>query len=171
MKKGDSIAKRDGFRDFLRSRGARIGYVTIDASDWAIDDRLRKRLSEDPGASLESYKNFYLKHISDRANFYENLAKRTLGFEIPHVLLLHHNLLAALFLDDLLAELKKQGWNIDKPQQVYSHSVYQREPKSLPAGESLIWALAKESGRFDAELRYPGEDEMYERDAMDNAGL
>jgi peptidoglycan-N-acetylglucosamine deacetylase len=171
LKEGNSIAKRDGFRDFLRSRGAQIGYVTIDASDWAIDDRLRKRLSDDPSASLEAYKNFYLKHITDRANFYESLARRSLGFEVPHVLLLHHNLLAALFLDDLLFELKKQGWSIEKPQQVYSHSVYQREPKTLPAGESLIWALAKESGKFDAELRYPGEDEIYERDAMDKAGL
>ena len=25
-----------------------MGYVTIDASDWAIDDRLRKRLAADP---------------------------------------------------------------------------------------------------------------------------
>jgi hypothetical protein len=49
--------------------------------------------------------------------------------------------------------------------------VYQRDPKSIPAGESLIWVLAKESGRFDAELRYPGEDEIYERDGMEKAGL
>jgi hypothetical protein len=34
-------------------------------------------------------------------------------------------------------------------------------------GESLIWALAKQTGRFDHELRYPGEDDVYENPKMD----
>jgi hypothetical protein len=39
----------------------------------------------------------------------------------------------------------------------YADRVYDRQPKVVPAGESLIWAMAKEMGRFDKELRYPGE--------------
>jgi hypothetical protein len=31
----------------------------------------------------------------------------------------------------------------------------------------LIWALAKESGKFEKELRYPGEDDVYENPRMD----
>jgi hypothetical protein len=45
--------------------------------------------------------------------------------------------------------------------------VYDRQPKTLPAGETLIWALAKESGKFEKELRYPGEDDIYENPRMD----
>jgi hypothetical protein len=41
------------------------------------------------------------------------------------------------------------------------------QPNILPAGESLIWALAKQSGKFDSELRYPGEDDVYENPRMD----
>ena len=41
----------------------------------------------------------------------------------------------------------------------------------LPAGESLIWALAKESNKFDRSLRYPGEDGDYEKPKMDALGL
>jgi len=40
-------------------------------------------------------------------------------------------------------------------------------PDILPAGESLIWALAKETGKFEKELRYPGEDDVYESPKMD----
>jgi hypothetical protein len=31
----------------------------------------------------------------------------------------------------------------------------------------LIWALAKETGKFEKELRYPGEDDTYENPKMD----
>ena len=31
----------------------------------------------------------------------------------------------------------------------------------------LIQALAKESGKFEKELRYPGEDDVYENPKMD----
>jgi hypothetical protein len=44
-------------------------------------------------------------------------------------------------------------------------------PKIVPAGESLIWALAKETGKFDKVLRYPGEDSEYENAKMDKLGL
>ena len=41
----------------------------------------------------------------------------------------------------------------------------------LPAGESLIWVLAKQSGKYDSMLRYPAEDERYEKEKMDALGL
>ena len=44
-------------------------------------------------------------------------------------------------------------------------------PNNVPAGESLIWALAKQSGKYEDLLRYPAEDEEYEKDKMDALGL
>ena len=32
----------------------------------------------------------------------------------------------------------------------------------LPAGQSLVWSLAKADGSFEKLLRYPGEDGDYE---------
>jgi hypothetical protein len=49
--------------------------------------------------------------------------------------------------------------------------VFKQEPKIVPAGKSLVWALAKESGRFEDRLRYPGEDGEYEKARMDALGL
>jgi hypothetical protein len=48
----------------------------------------------------------------------------------------------------------------------YRGPVYDRQPNTLPAGESLVWALAKETGKVDSELRYPGEDDVYENPRM-----
>jgi hypothetical protein len=35
----------------------------------------------------------------------------------------------------------------------------------------LLWALAKETGKFESLLRYPGEDGDYEAPRMDAARL
>ena len=42
---------------------------------------------------------------------------------------------------------------------------------ALPSGQSLVWAAAKASGRYEAQLRYPGEDERYEAPKLDALGL
>jgi len=41
----------------------------------------------------------------------------------------------------------------------------------MPAGQSLIWAPAKETSKFDVRLRYPGEDNVYEKPVLDRLGL
>lgn len=54
----------------------------------------------------------------------------------------------------------------------FSHRYFSgADPDVLPAGQSLVWSLAKADGRFDARLRYPGEDGDYEAPKMDAAGL
>jgi hypothetical protein len=44
-------------------------------------------------------------------------------------------------------------------------------PDIVPTGESIAWALAKESKCCDSLLRYPAEDGPYEKLAMDILGL
>jgi len=104
---------------------------------------------------------------SGSAQFYDSLAQRVLGRSVRHTVLLHHNPLNALFLGDLITMFRKKGWKPVDAEYAYKDEVYDRQPKILPAGESLIWALAKESGKFENELRYPGEDDVYENPRMD----
>jgi hypothetical protein len=171
FKEGDTEEKRDGMRAWLKKNGYAQGRATIDASDWAIDARLVKRLGADAGADTKSYRDFYLQHIWERAQYYDKLAQDVLGHSPKHTLLVHHSLLNAMFLGDLLAMLKKRGWKITDAEDAYRDPVYAREPSILPAGESLMWALAKETGRFENQLRYPGEDDTYENPAMDKLRL
>lgn len=167
FKEGDTVEKRDGMREFLQQHGYRIGRATIDASDWAINDRLVKRAEVQPHADLAGYRDFFLQHIWERAQFYDSLAQRVLGRSVRHTVLLHHSLLNALFLGDLITMFRDKGWKPVDAEYAYKDEVYDRQPKILPAGEGLIWALAKESGKFEKELRYPGEDDLYENPRMD----
>jgi peptidoglycan/xylan/chitin deacetylase (PgdA/CDA1 family) len=171
FKEGDTKEKRDGMRAFLKARGYGIGRATIDASDWAIDARLRRRLQKDPEADLLPYRDFLLEHILERAEFYDTLARNVLGHGVRHTLLLHHSQLNALFLPDLIGRFLSRGWKVIDADLAYADPVYLRNPEILPAGESLIWALAKETGRFEERLRYPGEDDVYENPRMDSLKL
>lgn len=169
LKEGNTKTEVDSIRQIMKSYGYENGHVTIDGSDWYIDSRLRKRLKQDSKASIEAFMDFYLEHIFERANYYEDLSFKLTGRHINHTLLLHHNLAAALFLDDLIEMFKSKGWNIISADEAFQDPVFEQTPNH--AGESLIWALAKDSGRYEDQLRYPAEDSRYEKERMDELGL
>lgn len=169
LKEGKGKAKIDSIRNILEIQGYKNGYVTIDASDWYIDSRLRKRLKQEPDSDIEGFKNFYLQHLFERAVYYEELSFELTGRHIKHTLLLHHNLAAALFLDDLIAMFIAEGWQIVSADDAYKDSIFDETPAY--AGESLIWSLAKSTEEYDSKLRYPAEDSRYEKETMDKLGL
>jgi peptidoglycan-N-acetylglucosamine deacetylase len=171
LKEGDTREKRDQIRAFLRQRGYRYGYVTIDGSDWYINARLINRLRQNPNADLEPFRDYYLRHLWDRAQFYDGLSKQVLGRSVKHTLLIHHNLLNALYLDDIIDMFRSKGWKFVSAGEAFQDGVFQLEPDIVPAGESILWGLAKETGRFDNVLRYPAEGSEYEQEAMDQLGL
>jgi peptidoglycan/xylan/chitin deacetylase (PgdA/CDA1 family) len=171
LKEGDTAAKRDQVRAFLKQNGYLIGHVTIDNSDWIIDSRLAARLQKDPHADTRPYRDFYLEHMWDRAQYYDALAQKVLGRPVKHTILMHFNLLNGLFLGDLIQMFRDKGWQLIDAEAAFSDSVFRAEPKTLPAGESIVWALAKEKGTIAKSLRYPAEDGEYETARMNKLGL
>jgi peptidoglycan/xylan/chitin deacetylase (PgdA/CDA1 family) len=171
LKEGNTAAKRDRMREFLATHHYRNGYVTIDTSDWYYDARLRERQSTDAGFDLYRFRQPYLDHLWDRAQFYDDLSTQVLGRSVPHTVLLHWNLLNSLFLADVLNMFHRRGWRIVSAEHAFRDPIFLRAPKTVPAGESLLWALAKETGKFEDVLRYPGEDDVYEKPKLDRLRL
>ncbi|MBT4792481.1 MAG: polysaccharide deacetylase family protein [Halobacteriovoraceae bacterium] len=169
LKSGETKLKRDAIRKFLKNNGYSYGYVTIDASDWYISDRLEKRLRNNPNANIEGYKKYYLDHMWERAQYYDGLAKKVIGRSPKHTILIHHNLLNALFLKDLIDHFTFKGWNLIDTADAFADSLFKAEPQTIPSGESVLWAIAKEKGF--SHLRYPAEDGKYEKEAMDKLSL
>jgi peptidoglycan/xylan/chitin deacetylase (PgdA/CDA1 family) len=171
LKEGDTADKRDRFRALLKERGYRVGHVTIDASDWYVSQRFVDRLGKQPNASVAPYRDYLAAHLLDRAAFYRQLALDVVGRDIRHTILVHFNPLNAYVLPDVLAAFEKAGWQWIDASLAFEDPVFRSQPQIVPAGESLVWALAKETGRFEDRLRYPGEDDAYEKPKMDAAGL
>jgi hypothetical protein len=171
LKEGDTAEKRDRFRALLKERGYRVGHVTIDASDWYVSQRLVDRLAQQPNAAVAPYRDYLVAHLLDRAAFYRQLALDVLGRDIRHTILLHFNPLNAYVLPDVLTAFENAGWQWIDASLALEDPVFRSQPQIVPAGESLVWALAKETGRFNERLRYPGEDGDFERPKMDALGL
>ncbi|HVF21687.1 MAG TPA: hypothetical protein VM941_01375, partial [Pyrinomonadaceae bacterium] len=107
---------------------------------------------------VKPYSDLYLQHMWSRAEYYDSLARRVLGYPVKHTLLVHFNLLNGLFLGDLISMFKRKGWQPIDAEEAFSDPVFASKPKVLPAGESIIWSLAKEKGILAKSARYPAED-------------
>jgi peptidoglycan/xylan/chitin deacetylase (PgdA/CDA1 family) len=169
LKEGNTVEKRDGFRSFLDAQGYAPGPVSVDASDWYYSQRLSARLKKAPGADARPYRDAYLRHLYERAQYYDGLSRTVLGRSVAHVLLLHHNLINALFLREVIQMFRDKGWTVIDSEAAFRDPVYALRPDILPAGESILWALAKQKGV--SGLRYPGEDDVYEKPILDRLHL
>ncbi len=128
LREGAGEAKRDGIRAFLREQGYRIGYVSIDTSDWLVDRKLREALAEHPDLDLTPWREMYLTHVWDDAQAFDRLAKQLYGRAVKHVILLHHRLLNALFLGDVIDMFRARGWTIIPPDEAFADPAYQVAP-------------------------------------------
>lgn len=146
LREGATAEKRDGIRAFLQARGTRIGYVSVDTADWLIDEKLRAKLSTDPKADLAPWRAFYLAHLEARVRCYDALARGLYGRAVPHTILLHHNLLNALFLGDALAHFRKLGWTLISPDIAYADPAYAVLPQVLPLDGSVLETTAQALG-------------------------
>ncbi len=171
LKEGDTTAARDGMRKALAEAGYRNAHVTIPTFDWLLDERLRTRLRQDPRADLGPYRAYYVEHVLDQADRARALAQKLAGREVKHAILLHHCLLNALFLGDVIHALKVNGWSFVDPLEAYADPLYLEAPRGLDTGTSLLQALAREKGLLPTHLL--GLEEAYDREkvALREAGL
>lgn len=61
--------------------------------------------------------------------------------------------LQALFLRDLMDMFKSKGWQLIDAEDAFIDPVFAAKPNIVPVGESIIWAVAKETGKFHKALR------------------
>jgi hypothetical protein len=61
----------------------------------------------------------------ERVAFYDAKARSVVGRPIKHVLLLHMNLLNALYLDELLQRLRSNGWSFISVEEALTDPVYE----------------------------------------------
>lgn len=104
-----------------------------------------------------------------RADYYDQLALRTLQRSPRHVLLLHVRAINAAWLGDILLAFQQQGWQWIDSEYAYRDPLYQIQLYSVPAGESILWRIAQVYGV--ASLRYPAEDSVYEIAELAKFGL
>lgn len=170
LREGNTPEKRDGMRAFLKQHGYRNGDVSLDTSDWRLDEKLNEVLEANPKADLTVIRQAYLDHLRQRATAYRDLSRQYQGRDIPQVILLHHNLVNALWLKDAIAQFKDMGWTIITPAQAFADPFYQQVPDRPVPGQSLVLSVMRSKG-ID---RFPGRERLvddgdFEINAIDAA--
>ena len=150
LEEGDTQKKRDAMREFLEKNNYRNGYVSVVTTDWWIAAKIEEVLTENPEADLSQYKKFYLTNVKECAEFYRTLGQKISGDRpVKHVILLHHNLLNALFLGDLIDMLRENGWKVISAEEAFNDPIYQQSPEIFPSNSSLLTSISKERGTID----------------------
>jgi len=152
---GEDKAKRDAVRAGLKARGIRSAYCTVDGSDWNIERLTVEARKAGKAIDMAALRDLYVETHVESANFADALAVRALGRSPVHVLLLHETDIAALFLGDLVAALRADGWEIVGNDTAYADPVYDSMLDIPFANGTLVEMLA-----WDRKLTGP---RWYER--------
>lgn len=161
LDEGRTVTARDSIRAGLKDLQLINGYVTVDNYDWYLNSLLKAAKEQNRKINLDILGDIYIQHIYSSLQFYDNLARTHLGRTPRHVLLLHENDLAALFLDDLIAFLKARGWKIISPRVAYQDPIADHVPDVLFNGQGRIAAIVREKGIPARELVQVSEDEEF----------
>lgn len=92
--------------------------------------------------AFDRLRSAYVDLLADGVEFYDRVAVKELGRSPRHVLLLHEDDLAALYLGDLVARLRKTGWEIVSPDVGFRDPIASVEPDTLLLGQGRVIALA-----------------------------
>jgi peptidoglycan/xylan/chitin deacetylase (PgdA/CDA1 family) len=160
LNEGRSAEKRDAVREGLTERGLKNGYVTIDNYDWYIDSKVNEAVKAGKDVDFGNVEDLYLATLLDTIEFYDAIAVEALDRSPAHIILLHENDLAAMYVADLAYELKRKGWEIISAEEAYKDPISDYEPDTLFLGQGRVAAIAHERGLRPArELIHQAEDE------------
>ncbi len=148
-------------QELLSELNYKNGYVTVDNFDWYMNALLVKAKEAGKVIDYEKLGDLYVSVIWQGIEFYDGIAKTSLGRSPRHVLLLHENDTSALFLPRLVKHIRAKGWTIITPQKAYQESLLSELPRVLFHKQGRIAAQAHAKGVGVGELRHKSENTVY----------
>ena len=148
LREGDTVEKRDGMRELLSQNGYTNAYITLNNYDWYIENIFQQALNEGKAIDFGLMKDFYVSVLMESIEYYDDMAIKALGRTPKHVLLLHEMDISALFIGELVAELRRKGWKIITLEDALSDDIatYQTD-KVYRFNPGRIGEIVKDSGK------------------------
>lgn len=168
---GKDMADINRLQMLLGEMEYRDGYVTVDNYDWYINALLVEAAGKKADINYEKARDFYVKTLYESVVFYDDIARKSLGRSPRHVLLLHENDAAALFIGDLVNHLRSNGWTIISPQQAYQDPIARDFPQVTFHKQGRVAAIGHSKGMPESDLRHASENEQYLDKAFVEAGI
>ena len=134
---GSDKAKVAAVRAGLAARGLQNGVVTIDASDWGYDDMAIQAKAAGKTLDMAALRDLWVESHVEAAEYYDGLARRALGRSPAHIMLLHEADVTALYVADLVGELKAKGWTIITADEAFAEPLTRMLP-DVPSTQGTI---------------------------------
>lgn len=171
LDEGNTVERRLAVQEGLATRGLRNGYVTVDTYDWYMQSMLNDVVDMGHPVDIDAWGEVYVEVLMEGIEFYDDIANTQLGRSPRHVLLLHENDLAALFVPQLITALRADGWDIIPAQEAYDDSIGQILPETEFNGQGRIAAIAHARGVPPRDLVSPMEEEDLLQQIFQERGL
>lgn len=144
LNEGKDETTREQMRAWLKENHYKHGMVSVDNDDYIFSFKINDARNKGKKFSYKKVQKLFLEHVVGAAQFYDDLAVKTLGYSPKHVLLLHEMDATVMFLDSLVKELRKQGWTIISAEEAYKDKLYEAHPKNTYSGNGILSQLVME---------------------------
>ena len=139
---GKDAETRQGLEKYLREHDYTVAPVTLDASDYMF---AAAYTASAPDAA-EKVRKEYVAHTEAIFDFFEKRAVEVTGHEVRQILLIHANQLNADAMPDLLAMMKRRGYQVVSLERALQDKAYSLPDTYLGTnGISWIhrWSMTK----------------------------
>lgn len=131
LREGNTALKRDGMRALLKQKGYMNAYITLNNYDWYLEDLFQEAIKNKQDVDFDALQKLYVSLLMESIEYYDKMATSHLGRSPRHVLLLHEMDITALFLGDLVDELRTRGWQIISPELAFTDEIAQFQAKKV----------------------------------------
>jgi peptidoglycan-N-acetylglucosamine deacetylase len=154
---GKDLAAKEAFEKFLTEHGYTVAPVTIDNSEWLFADAYNKAHLRGDTATMKRVADAYVPYLEKVFEFYEQLSRDVVGYEVKQTLLVHANMLNADKFGDVVKMLKRRGYAFVTLDEALQDKAYSLPDKYTgPVGISWLqrWAITK-GGQMRPEPELP----------------
>lgn len=159
LHQGPSAERQNAALAELEELGSPIAHVTIDNSDWILAVAYGEAVAAGDSERAAAIGAAFVEHIIRATQHYQQVAQQKAGRDIPHVLLLHANLLVTDHMGTLLDRLRTEhGFRFVTVEAAHEDPVYSL-PDGYTGGGGLSWLYRMEppspemAARDDAEAQ------------------
>ena len=165
---GRSLADRSRVDSLLSARGYVVAPVTVDNSDYLFAAAYDDAMARHDSVATRRIAGQYVDYMERVFVYYEGQTNAIFGREIPHVLLIHANLLNAHHFDAIARMLRGRGYTFVSLEQALADSAYRSADTYVgPAGMTWLhrWAITRgmPGSTFAGEPEVPADIVAAER--------
>lgn len=150
---------KQGIEQFLAARNYAVAPVTIDNADYIYAYTYGVAQKRGDTETMKRLAAGYVPHMETMCEYFERVSRESLGYEVKQILLVHANEINAEYFDDVVAMLKRRGYEFITLEETLKDPAYRLPDAQMRWGRSWLhrWMLAKGQAMRKDEPEPPPE--------------